>query len=123
MLASAMLAREFGDTKADQAHVHLPVLLREAVDALAVKGEGVYVDCTFGRGGHSREILRRLERRGRLVALDRDPDAVESARDIDDGRLTVLHESFGRLSDALMEHGIEHVDGCLMDLGTSSPQL
>ena len=103
--------------------MHLPVLLREGVDALAVKGEGVYVDCTFGRGGHSREILRRLGAGGRLVALDRDPDALESAQDIDDARLTALHASFGRMRDALMEQGIERVDGCLMDLGTSSPQL
>ena len=118
-----MLEREFEDTKTDQTQMHLPVLLREAVDALAVKGEGVYVDCTFGRGGHSREILRRLGGGGRLVALDRDPDALESTRDIEDARLTALHASFGRMRDALFEHGIERVDGCLMDLGTSSPQL
>ena len=123
MLARAMLEREFEDTKTDQTQVHLPVLLREAVEALAVKGEGVYVDCTFGRGGHSREILRRLEHGGRLVALDRDPDALESARHIDDARLTALHATFGRIRDALVEQGIEGVDGCLMDLGTSSPQL
>ena len=75
MLAPAMLEREFEDTKTDQIQVHLPVLLREAVDALAVKREGVYVDCTFGGGGHSREILQRLAGVGRLIALDRDPAA------------------------------------------------
>ena len=123
MLAQAMLEREFEDTKTDQTQVHLPVLLREAVDALAVKGDGVYVDCTFGRGGHSREILRRLKGGGRLVALDRDPAALESARDIDDARFVSLHESFGRMRDVLAEQGIERVDGCLMDLGTASPQL
>jgi 16S rRNA (cytosine1402-N4)-methyltransferase len=123
MLASAMLERGFEDTNADQAQVHLPVLLREAVDALAVKAGGAYVDCTFGRGGHSREILRRLGAAGRLVALDRDPDALVSARDIDDPRFTALQVSFGQMRDALAEQGIERVDGCLMDLGMSSPQL
>jgi len=123
MLAQAMLEREFEVTKTDQTQVHLPVLLREAVDALAVKGDGIYVDCTFGRGGHSREILRRLGGGGRLVAFDRDPAALESARDIDDARFTPLHESFRRMRDVLAEQGIERVDGCLMDLGTSSPQL
>ena len=123
MFALAALERGFEDTKIDQAQVHLPVLLREAVDALAVKGEGAYVDCTFGRGGHSREILRRLGGGGRLVALDRDPDARESAQDIDDPRFTALQESFGRMRDALSGQGIERVDGCLMDLGVSSAQL
>ena len=123
MLAPAMLEREFEDTKTDQIQVHLPVLLREAVDALAVKREGVYVDCTFGRGGHSREILQRLAGGGRLIALDRDPAALDSARGIDDARFTALHASFGGLRAALVEQGLERVDGCLMDLGTSSPQL
>jgi len=83
----------------------------------------VYVDCTFGRGGHSREILLRLGEGGRLVALDRDPDALASARGIGDARFTALHMSFGRLREGLAAEGIEQVDGVLMDLGTSSPQL
>jgi 16S rRNA (cytosine1402-N4)-methyltransferase len=102
---------------------HLPVLLRGAVDALEVKAEGVYVDCTFGRGGHSREILRRLGSRGRLLALDRDLEAVTAAQQIDDARLIVLHVSFGRLQEALEAEGIVKVDGILLDLGLSSPQL
>jgi 16S rRNA (cytosine1402-N4)-methyltransferase len=102
---------------------HLPVLLREAVDALEVKADGVYVDCTFGRGGHSREILRRLGGRGQLVALDRDPEAVVAAQEIADARLTVLHASFGRLRETLGAEGIAGVDGVLMDLGVSSTQL
>jgi 16S rRNA (cytosine1402-N4)-methyltransferase len=102
---------------------HLPVLLQEAVDALEVKAEGVYVDCTFGRGGHSREILHRLGSRGRLLALDRDLEAVTAAQQIVDARLIVLHASFGRLQNALGAEGIAQVDGLLMDLGVSSPQL
>jgi len=102
---------------------HLPVLLREAVDALEVKAEGVYADCTFGRGGHSREILRRLGSGGRLLALDQDLEAVAAARQIADERLTVLHANFGRLQEALGAESIARVDGILMDLGVSSPQL
>ncbi len=103
--------------------MHRPVLLREAVDALEVKADGIYADCTFGRGGHSREILRRLGRRGRLLALDRDLEAVAAAQEIADARLIVLHASFGRLQEALGAEGIVQVDGVLMDLGISSPQL
>jgi 16S rRNA (cytosine1402-N4)-methyltransferase len=93
------------------------------VDALQVKEDGVYVDCTFGRGGHSREILRRLGGAGRLIALDRDPAAVVAAQDITDTRFTALDASFGQLRQALAGRGIERVDGVLMDLGVSSPQL
>ena len=83
----------------------------------------MYVDCTFGRGGHSREILRRLGDQGRLIALDRDPAAVAVAREIADSRFTALHASFGGLQAALADQGIEAVNGVLMDLGVSSPQL
>lgn len=95
----------------------------EAVDALQVKEDGAYVDCTFGRGGHSREILRRLGAHGRLVALDRDSEAVAAAQGIGDGRLMPAHASFGQLREALAGQGIELVDGVLLDLGVSSPQL
>jgi 16S rRNA (cytosine1402-N4)-methyltransferase len=101
----------------------VPVLLQEAVDALQVKAEGVYADCTFGRGGHSREILRRLGSRARLLALDRDPEALAAAQEINDARFTALHASFGRLREALGAEGIARVDGILMDLGVSSPQF
>ena len=95
----------------------------EAVDALMVKPDGVYVDCTFGRGGHTREILHRLGARGRVVAMDRDAEAVSAARDLADPRLAVLHASFGRLAEVVAEQGIDRVDGIVMDLGVSSPQL
>jgi 16S rRNA (cytosine1402-N4)-methyltransferase len=88
-----------------------------------VRANGVYVDCTFGRGGHSREILTRLGRRGRLIALDRDPAAIAARGGIDDERLELVHQSFSGLRDALHARGIAEVDGILLDLGVSSPQL
>ena len=102
---------------------HLTVLLSEAVDALQIKPAGCYVDATFGRGGHSRAILERLGPDGRLLALDRDLQAVATARAIDDKRLTVLHRSFGELAGVLQQAGIGAVDGVLLDVGVSSPQL
>lgn len=102
---------------------HLPVLLDTAVDGLNVRADGVYVDCTFGCGGHSREILARLGRRGRLIALDRDPAAIAARGEIDDERLQLTHESFSRLREVLRASGVTHVDGILLDLGMSSPQL
>ena len=103
--------------------VHQPVLLEEAVDALNVAHEGLYVDCTFGRGGHSRLILARLGPDGRLVALDRDPQAVKAAAQITDPRFTILHGAFGRIRELLARVGITRVRGILLDLGISSPQL
>ncbi len=102
---------------------HAPVLLREAVDDLAVGQAGVYVDCTFGRGGHSRLILEQLGPRGRLIALDRDPAAVSAAAQITDSRFTIVHGAFGRLCELLSRLGIPRVHGILLDLGLSSPQL
>ena len=103
--------------------VHAPVLLHEAVAALNVRQAGVYVDCTFGRGGHSRLILARLGADGRLVAIDRDPTAVSAAAEIDDPRFTMIHGAFGRLAQRLAAVGITRVHGILFDLGVSSPQL
>ena len=103
--------------------VHLSVLLQEAVEALAVKPGGVYVDATFGRGGHSREILARLGPQGRLVALDRDPAAIAAGRMLDDARFTLAHAAFGRIGAVLDGFGVGQVDGVLLDLGMSSPQL
>jgi 16S rRNA (cytosine1402-N4)-methyltransferase len=97
--------------------------LVEAIDALNVKEDGIYVDCTFGRGGHSRAILERLGVRGRLVALDRDPQAVRAAAEIRDPRFAIHHATFSRLAEILAVEAIERVDGVLMDLGVSSPQL
>jgi 16S rRNA (cytosine1402-N4)-methyltransferase len=102
---------------------HTPVLLHAAIEGLKVREDGVYVDCTFGRGGHSRGILARLGKRGRLIALDRDPAAIAARGDIDDVRLHLVHGSFGGLRDVLREHGIGEVNGILLDLGVSSPQL
>ena len=102
---------------------HSPVLLHAAVDGLKVRADGVYVDCTFGRGGHSREILTRLGRRGRLIALDRDPAAIAARRGIDDERLQLAHSRFSRLREVLRDYGASQVDGILLDLGVSSPQL
>lgn len=102
---------------------HVSVLLEGAVDALKLRPDGVYVDATFGRGGHSRLILSRLGAGGRLLALDRDPAAVASARTWRDDRFEVAHMPFSRLAEALRERGIDAVDGVLFDLGVSSPQL
>jgi 16S rRNA (cytosine1402-N4)-methyltransferase len=107
------------------ADAHLPVLLYQAVDALEVASrlDGTFVDATFGRGGHSRLILERLGVRGRLIAIDRDPDAIRAAREIRDPRFVPVHARFSELEatlDALRTGGVE---GVLFDLGVSSPQL
>ena len=102
---------------------HRPVLLEEAVAALAIRADGVYVDATFGRGGHSRAILERLGPAGRLIALDRDPQAVAAAREITDLRFSIVHAPFSELAQVLDRQGIEQVQGVLADLGVSSPQL
>ena len=102
---------------------HKTVLLEEAVDGSAIRSGGVYVDATFGRGGHSREILRRLGASGRLIALDRDADAIASAQAIDDARFVIRHARFGELSRVLEALKVERVDGVLLDLGVSSPQI
>ena len=102
---------------------HLTVLLREAVEALAIKPAGVYVDATFGRGGHSRAILEALGPEGRLLALDRDPRAIAAAAAIGDARLKVVHRPFAEMGEAVREAGFGSVDGVLMDIGVSSPQL
>ncbi len=107
----------------NEAGLHKTVLLDEAVEALRIKADGTYVDATFGRGGHSREILARLGRTGRLIAIDRDPEAVASAASLADSRLTVLQMAFGRIGRVVAEANLAGVDGVLLDLGVSSPQL
>jgi 16S rRNA (cytosine1402-N4)-methyltransferase len=102
---------------------HLPVLATEALDALAIRADGTYVDGTFGRGGHSRLILERLGPQGRLIALDRDPQAVAAARAITDARFCITHAPFSALAQALDEQGAALAQGMLFDLGVSSPQL
>jgi 16S rRNA (cytosine1402-N4)-methyltransferase len=105
------------------APLHRPVLAAEAIAALAIQPQGTYVDGTFGRGGHSRLILERLGPRGRLIALDRDPQAVVAAREITDARFSITHAAFGDLSTVLDAHAAPQVQGMLFDLGVSSPQL
>jgi 16S rRNA (cytosine1402-N4)-methyltransferase len=102
---------------------HRPVLLDEAMAALAIKPEGVYVDATFGRGGHSRRILDALDRRGRLVATDRDPAAEAEAERLRDWRFRFHRASFSMLHKILDAEGVAEVDGVLFDLGMSSPQV
>jgi 16S rRNA (cytosine1402-N4)-methyltransferase len=102
---------------------HATVLLHEAVDALAIKPDGIYVDGTFGRGGHSARILERLGSKGKLIALDKDPAAVAVGNTWRDARFHMVHRGFARLAEVLRELGVEKVDGILLDLGVSSPQL
>ena len=102
---------------------HRAVLLEEAVAALAIRAEGVYVDATFGRGGHSRAILEHLGSAGRLIALDRDPQAVAAASEIRDPRFSIVHAPFSELAQVLDRAQFGQVQGVLADLGVSSPQL
>ncbi len=105
---------------------HQTVLLNEAVTALNLVGarqSGIYIDGTFGRGGHSRLILQHLAADGRLLAFDKDPQAIASAQQIQDPRFQIVHRSFAELDSALAELGIDKVDGVLLDLGISSPQV
>ncbi|MDE1206366.1 16S rRNA (cytosine(1402)-N(4))-methyltransferase RsmH [Tenacibaculum larymnensis] len=100
---------------------HSPVLLKESVDALNIKEDGVYVDVTFGGGGHSREILSRLGEKGKLFAFDQDPDAQQNK--IDDPRFVLIGENFRFISRFLRFYGVRKVDGVLADLGVSSHQF
>lgn len=100
---------------------HNPVLLKETVDGLNIKEDGVYVDVTFGGGGHSREILARLGSSGKLFAFDQDQDALKNT--IDDPRFTLIHENFRYVKRFLRFHGVKEVDGVLADFGVSSHQF
>ena len=100
---------------------HIPVMLKEAVDSLSIKPDGVYVDCTFGGGGHSREILARLNENGRLYAFDQDPDA--KANLTADTRLVFVPHNFRHLARFLRLYQVQKVDGILADLGVSSHQF
>lgn len=103
--------------------MHIPVLLHEAVDALAIKPDGIYVDGTFGRGGHSRLILSRLGEKGQLIGFDKDPVAVLSGEAIEDERFCIKQGGFSKMQQKLQQMGIARIDGVLLDLGVSSPQL
>ncbi len=107
---------------------HRTVLLQEAVDALAIQDarrDGIYIDATFGRGGHSRLILSQLSAKGRLLAFDKDPQAITVGQQLasSDVRFGITHDSFASMDNAVRAAGIEQVDGVLMDLGMSSPQV
>ena len=102
---------------------HETVLLDEAVAALNIRADGIYVDATFGRGGHSRKILAALGETGRLWAFDKDPAAITAGQTWVDARFGLIHSGFVHLADQLAERGVHQVDGVLMDLGVSSPQL
>ena len=109
---------------AGAAFQHTTVLLTEAVEALVTRVDGTYVDGTFGRGGHSRAVLQRLSPAGRLVAFDKDPEAIAAAQGLaDDPRFAIVHDSFASLAQALARLDLPHVDGVLLDLGVSSPQI
>lgn len=107
-------------------YAHTPVLLAQVIDALRVQADGIYMDCTFGRGGHTRAILERLGPRGQVVAIDRDPDAVASGRALmaEDARVQIEHANFDRVAAVAAAHHLTgRVAGVLFDLGVSSPQL
>ena len=103
---------------------HTTVLLDEAVNGLNIRPDGIYIDGTFGRGGHSRLILSQLGEEGRLLAIDRDPQAIAVAKTITDPRFSIVHGPFSALADYVAERGLTgKIDGILLDLGVSSPQL
>ncbi|HLX53832.1 MAG TPA: 16S rRNA (cytosine(1402)-N(4))-methyltransferase RsmH [Aquella sp.] len=103
---------------------HYPVLLKESIELLDIKPNGIYVDGTFGRGGHTKEILARLSKNGKIIAFDKDPDAhTYAVEHFKDKRLTLIHDSFANMMNCLASLGIKQVDGILLDLGVSSPQL
>ncbi len=106
--------------------LHESVLMHEAIAALTIQRDGIYVDATFGRGGHSREILSALGPQGKLLAMDQDPEAIAFARQLQkqDSRFTVTHSAFSRMTEMVNSHGhVGAVNGILFDLGVSSPQL
>ena len=105
---------------------HDSVLLDEAVEALVINPDGTYIDCTFGRGGHSRAVLSVLSENGRLLAFDKDPQAILEGQSLEqeDSRFEIIHESFSLLEQKVSEKSlVGEIDGVLMDLGVSSPQL
>lgn len=103
---------------------HTTVLLDEAVNGLNIREDGIYIDGTFGRGGHSRLILSQLGEKGQLLAIDRDPQAIAAAAEIQDPRFSIVHGPFSALAEYVEERGLTgKIDGVLLDLGVSSPQL
>ncbi len=108
------------------AQAHVSVLFNEVIDGLAIKADGIYVDGTFGRGGHSTEILKHLGEAGQLIVFDKDDDAIAVAKEMmgDDDRVTIIHADFSTMKEALAQGDLlNKVDGVFLDLGVSSPQL
>ena len=100
---------------------HTPVLLKESIDALIIDPNGVYIDVTFGGGGHSKEILKRLTEKGKLISFDQDPDAIKNK--INDRRLSMINSNFQYMNNFIRNLGIIEVDGIIADLGISSHQI
>ena len=103
---------------------HIPVMLNEVIDALAPRDGGIYVDGTFGCGGYSKAILEAAD--CKVFGIDRDPDAVEIAHEFEkkyDGRFSIIHGCFGDMAELMQENGVESVDGVVLDIGVSSPQI
>ena len=123
--AAAAAASAMTATSAIATLRHTTVLLAEAVDAVAQRPDGLYVDGTYGRGGHARALLQRLSPQGRLLAFDKDPEAVVDGLALasTDPRLSMLHDSFAAMASVLPAHGAGQLDGVLLDLGVSSPQI
>ncbi|UDG80750.1 Ribosomal RNA small subunit methyltransferase H [Candidatus Hartigia pinicola] len=108
----------------DKQFQHITVLLHEAVNSLHIKPNGIYIDGTFGRGGHSKLILSQLNASGRLIAIDRDPEAIQAAKSINDPRFKIKYGSFSKISQYVEEERLTgNINGVLLDLGVSSPQL
>lgn len=109
----------------DNSFSHIPVLFDETIDSLCIKPDGVYVDATAGGGGHSNGILEKLGENGKLICIDRDPDAIQTltARFAGDGRVTIVHDNYCNIKSVLAAQSIYKVDGILADLGVSSHQL
>lgn len=104
--------------------MHYSVLLKESVDLLNIKPSGIYIDGTLGRAGHTAEILSRLNDDGRLIAFDKDPEAIRYAKEsVSDNRLTLVHDSFASVAKHLASLDVKSIDGIILDLGVSSPQL
>ena len=117
------MSQAIAPSPSPQVRQHRTVLLDEAVQALVTRDDGIYVDGTFGRGGHARAVLQRLGAQGRLIAFDKDLEAIAAATQIDDTRFVICHASFADMAAELAVLGIRQVQGVLLDLGVSSPQI
>lgn len=122
-VTASMMTSVLNSTSKSSSAAHITVLLNEAVDALNIKSNGIYIDGTFGRGGHSRLILSKLEKTGRLYAIDRDLAALAEGQTIQDARFDISHRHFSEINQLAIGNNLTKVDGILLDLGISSPQI